>query len=247
VMLAIYLGQKRRAKLQGRHVWTIVYLGFFGVIVNQGLFTLGLNYTTSSHSAIISAIDPILILALACAIGIETLAPGKAIGVGLAFAGIMFLETEHGSPTHSPLLTGDLISLGAAIGFSVYAVLSKRITEIYDAVALNTFNCLVATIVFLPVAVRQGIELNWKGVGWECWAAMCYAAVFSSVLAYLIFFWALRHLDPSRVAVVTYLQPLLVILLATAFLSEHVTRHLLVSTGLVLVGVYLAERGARIV
>jgi drug/metabolite transporter (DMT)-like permease len=247
VMLGICFARKERPALQRRHIWTFAYLGFFGVIVNQGLFTLGLDYTTSSHSAIISAIDPVLILAFACVMGIEALTFGKVAGVTLAFAGIMALETEHGSPTNSPLLTGDLISLGAAIGFSVYAVLSKRITEVYDAVALNTFNCMVAAIVFLPIAVRQGIVLDWRAVGWEGWAALCYAAVFSSVLAYLIFFWALRHLDPSRVAVVNYLQPILVIFLATALLSEHLTRHLLVSTGLVLVGVYLAERGARIV
>jgi len=247
VMLAIYYSKKERARLQRRHIWTIIYLGFFGVIVNQGLFTLGLAYTTSSHSAIISAIDPVMILALACVMGIETLSFGKAIGVALAFAGIMALETENGSPANSPLLIGDLISLGAAIGFSVYAVLSKRIAEIYGSVALNTFNIIVAALVFLPIAVRQGIALDWRGVGWQGWAALCYAAVFSSVLAYLIFFWALRHLDPSRVAVVNYLQPILVILLAAALLSEHLTRHLLVSTGLVLLGVYLAERGARIV
>jgi drug/metabolite transporter (DMT)-like permease len=217
------------------------------VIVNQGLFTLGLAYTTSSHSAIISAIDPVLILALACVMRIETLSFGKAIGVALAFAGIMALETEHGSPTNSPLLAGDLISFGAAIGFSVYAVLSKRAVELYGSVALNTFNILVAAIAFLPIAVWRGIRLDWRGVGWQGWVALAYMAVFSSVLAYLIFFWALRHLDPSRVAVVNYLQPILVILLAAALLSEHLTRHLLVSTGLVLLGVYLAERGARIV
>ena len=69
-------------------------------------------------------------------------------------------------------------------------------------------------------------------------------AIFSSVAAYLIFYWALRHMDPSRVAVINYLQPILVILLAAAFLSEPMTRHLLAGTALVLLGVYLAERRA---
>jgi drug/metabolite transporter (DMT)-like permease len=44
--------------------------------------------------------------------------------------------------------------------------------------------------------------------------------------------------------VINYLQPILVILLAAAFLSESMTRHLLAGTAFVLVGVYLAERGA---
>jgi drug/metabolite transporter (DMT)-like permease len=244
IMLAIYFAQKRRVPMQRRHVWTFAYLAFFGVVLNQGLFTIGLNYTSSAHSAIIVAMDPILILALARAMGIESLTPGKVIGVGLAFVGIVILETEHGSPAHSPLLLGDLISFGGAIGFSIYAVFAKRIAEEYDAVALNTFNCVAAAIVFLPVAVRQGIHLDWKGVTWAGWVGMCYMAIFSSVAAYLIFYWALRHMDPSRVAVINYLQPILVILLAAAFLSEPMTRHLLAGTAMVLMGVYLAERGA---
>jgi drug/metabolite transporter (DMT)-like permease len=247
VMLAIYLAQRRRMALERRHIWIFAYLAFLGVVVNQGLFTIGLNYTTSAHSALIVAMDPILILALARAMGIESLTPGKVIGMGLAFVGIALLETENGSPAHSPLLFGDLISLGGAVGFSIYAVLAKRIADQYDAVALNTFNCVGAAILFLPLAIRQGIQLRWSSVPWQGWAGMCYMAVFSSVLAYLLFYWALRHMDASRVAVINYLQPILVILLATAFLSEHLTRHLLAGTALVLLGVYLAERGARIV
>ena len=244
IMLAVYFAQKQRVPMQRRHLWTFTYLAFFGVVLNQGLFTIGLNYTSPAHSAIIVAMDPILILALARAIGIESLTPGKVIGVGLAFVGIVILETEHGSPAHSPLLMGDLISLGGAIGFSIYAVFAKRITEEYDAVATNTFNCVAAAVAFLPVAIRSGATLDWRGVTWQGWVGMFYMAIFSSVAAYLIFYWALRHMDPSRVAVINYLQPILVILLAAAFLSEPMTRHLLAGTALVLLGVYLAERRA---
>jgi drug/metabolite transporter (DMT)-like permease len=215
--------------------------------LNQGLFTIGLNYTTSTHSALIVAADPILILAMARAMGIESLTPGKIIGMGLALGGIVLLETEHGSPMHSPLLLGDLISLGGAIGFSIYAVLAKSIADEYDAIALNTFNCAGAAILFLPLAIRQGMRLDWGRVGWQGWAGMLYMALFSSVLAYLLFYWALRHMDPSRVATVNYLQPICVIILGAAFLSERLSPHLLAGTALVLLGVYLVERGAKIV
>lgn len=247
LMLAIYLGKKPRARLQRRHLWTFVWLAFFGVMVNQGLFTAGLKYTIPSHSAIISAIDPILILLLARAMGIETLSAGKLIGMGLAFAGIIVLEIQHGQPARSPLLQGDLIAFGGAIGFSIYAVLAKGVTNEYDTVSLNAFNCFGAAIAFLPFTLHQAIHLDWKAVAWQGWAALLYAAVFSSVLAYLVFYWALRHMDASRVSVINYLQPILVILLASVFLDENPSRHLLMGTAFVLAGVYLAERGARIV
>jgi len=242
VMLAIYFLQAGRVSLRRGDLWTFAYLAFLGVVLNQGLFTMGLKYTTSAHSAIIVAIDPILILALARAIGIESLTPGKVAGMAIAFVGILVLEMEHGSSGNSPRLLGDLLSFGGAVSFSVYAVFTKRISQEYDAIALNTFNCVGAAILVLPLAVRQGIHLDWKSVGWAGWAGMLYMALFSSVVAYLIFYWALRHMEPSRLATINYLQPILVILLASKFVGEHPTGHLLGGGALVLVGVYLAER-----
>src|ERR1700730_10902293 len=32
-------------------LWTVIYLGFFGVVLNQGCFRVGLNYTSVSHSS----------------------------------------------------------------------------------------------------------------------------------------------------------------------------------------------------
>jgi drug/metabolite transporter (DMT)-like permease len=242
IMLAVYFAQKGRMPLRKGAIWTFTYLSFLGVVLNQGLFTLGLNYTTSSHSAIIVAIDPILILILARALKIERLTAGKISGMALAFVGILVLEMENGP--RSPLLMGDLISLGGALGFSFYAVFAKPITQEYDAIALNTFNCVAAAILFLPVAIRQGIHLDWKSVGWIGWSGMFYMAIFSSVTAYLLFYWVLRYMDPSRVAAINYLQPVCVVVLASFFLSERPSSHLLGGTGLVLAGVWLAERGA---
>lgn len=247
VMLAIFLTRKQRTPLQKRHFWLFVALVIFGILMNQGLFMTGLDYSIPSHSAIIVAFDPILILVLAHAMGLESFSVGKFAGMALAIVGIILLEFEQGVPAHSRVMLGDLMTLGSAFGFSLYAVLAKGITTEYDAVALNTFNCVGAAIVFLPVAIHQAVRLDWRAVAWQGWFGVGYTAVVSSVLAYLTFYWALRHMDASRVAVINYLQPVLVIILASVFLSEHPSRHLVAGTAFVLVGVYLAERGARIV
>jgi O-acetylserine/cysteine efflux transporter len=95
----------------------------------------------------------------------------------------------------------------------------------------------------LPLALRQSLHLDWKAVGWVGWTGMVYMAVGSSVAAYTLFYWLLRYMTASRIAAVSYFQPIAVLLLAVAFLGEHPTRNLLLCTALVLIGVYLAERG----
>jgi drug/metabolite transporter (DMT)-like permease len=243
VMLPIYFMQPNRAPLRLRDIWPFVYLGFFGVIVNQGLFTVGLNYTTSDHSAVIIAIGPIIILFLARALKLEAFTIGKIVGMAISFLGVYLLETEHGSPADSPYLVGDLITLGGVIGFAAYTVLGKRIAAQYDAISMNTFNCVAAAIMLLPLTIRQAFHLNWHSVALSGWLGMIYMAVGSSVAAYTIMYWALRYMTASRVGAMSYFQPVVVILLSIVFLSEHPTRNLLEGTALVLVGVFLAERG----
>jgi len=243
IMLAIYFTRRERQPLKTSDAWPFLYLGFLGVVVNQGLFTVGLNYTTSNHSAVLIAIGPIIILLFARALKLEMLTAAKVAGMAISFVGVYLLETEQGSPAHSPLLMGDIITLGGVIGFSAYAVLGKRIVARYDSVAMNTFNCVAAALLLLPLTIRQCLHLDWHSVALSGWLGMIYMAVGSSVAAYTIFYWVLRYMTASRVGAVSYFQPVVVILLSIAFLGERPSRMLLEGTALVLVGVFLAERG----
>ncbi len=126
MLLAIYFAQRRRTPLRSRDIWTFTYLGFLGYAVNQGGFVIGLGHTTSEHSVVIIAASPILILLLASAMKLESLTPAKVLGMAICFLGVVLLETEDGSPTHSPLLVGDLITLAGTLGFAAYTVLSKK-------------------------------------------------------------------------------------------------------------------------
>ena len=243
LMLAIYFTRPARQPLRLADAWPFLYLGFFGVVINQGLFTVGLNYTTSNHSAVLIAIGPIIILLLARALKLETFTAAKVAGMAISFVGVYLLETEQGSPAHSPLLMGDIITFGGVIGFAIYAVLGKRVVAQYDAIALNTFNCVAAALLLFPLTIRQVIHLDWHSVSLGGWLGMIYMAVGSSVAAYTIFYWVLRYMTASRVGAVSYFQPVIVILLSMAFLGERPSRLLLEGTALVLLGVFLAERG----
>jgi drug/metabolite transporter (DMT)-like permease len=244
ILLAIYFTQRERTPLRARDIWTFTYLGFFGYVVNQGCFIVGLGSTTSNHSAILIAASPIIILLLASAMGLEKFTIAKALGMAICFVGVVILETEHGSPMHSPLLVGDLITLAGVIGFSAYAVLGKKVARAYDTVSMNTCNAIAAGIILMPLAIRQGIRLHWKSVGWVGWTGLLYMAALSAVAGYLLFYWALRHMDASRVVAVNYFQPVVVVLLSIPLLGERPTPRLLLSATLVILGVYLAERVA---
>lgn len=245
VALAVYFSRSDRPLPRRRDLWTFVYLGFFGILLNQGCFTIGLNFTTSDRSAIVVSLGPLIVLLWAWLLKLENLTAGKALGMLVSIAGILLLESRHGASGHSPFLLGDVITLCGTTAFATYTVLGKRVAAEYDAISMTTLNILVATILISPLTVHQALRLDWGRVGWVGWAGMFYMAALSSTAAYMMFYWILRYMEASRVVVLNYCQPVIVILLSMPILGVYPSRNFLAGTALVLLGVYMAEHVTR--
>ena len=260
IMLPIYLffrsrkppgaaAERPRAGFDRRDFWTFAQLGFLGVGVNQICFTIGLNYTTVGHSALIIGMGPILIMLLARLQGLEALTVKKLLGMAIAFGGVIVLASEHGLSLRSGTLRGDLITFVGALAFSLYTVQGKKVAGEYDTIAMNAFNYFFGAVVVLPLAAYQALRLGrttgWSAVPWQGWAALVYMAGFASVLAYVIYFWVLRHMTAARLGAFGYLHPVLTTVMGIVLLGEKLTGHVVLGGGLVLVGVYLIESEPR--
>jgi drug/metabolite transporter (DMT)-like permease len=260
VMVPFYLGLKqlrlrafaeapagRKPGFTRRDAWTFLYLGFFGVSVNQFCFTLGLHYTSVSHSAVIVGMGPIYTLILAVLLGLERATWHKAAGMAIAFTGIALLASEGGLSARSPSLLGDAITMTGSIGFATYAVLGKRVAREYDALTMTAYNHFAGALVVLPLALHQawvlGAEGHWRPVPWQAWAAIFYMGLFGSAVAYVLYYWLLRYLEASQLSAFTYLLPVLASTLGILTLGEKGSWTQVLGGTLALAGVYWTESG----
>jgi drug/metabolite transporter (DMT)-like permease len=235
----------RGARPSRSDLGTFVVLGVLGVVLNQGGFTVGLAYTTVEHSAMIVATGPIFVLLFARLHRLEAVTPAKLVGLALSFVGTAVLVTEYGLSWHSKTLKGDLITLAGIIAFAVYTVNGKQVAEKYDALRMVGSNHIVAALISLPLAFHEGIGLNWARVTWRGWLPLLYMAGVSSIVCYIIHYWALHHLDASRLAAFSYLVPFLAVIFGITLLGETLTVRFLVGGAMILSGVYVAQRGAH--
>ena len=237
----------RMADFSGRDYWTFLYLGFFGVSVNQICFTVGLRYTSVEHAAVIVGLGPIYILVLAVLLRLESWTWRKASGMLISLAGVTIMAGETGIAPHSPTLRGNLITLGGSLGFAMYAVLGKRVAGKYDALTMTAFNHFAGALIVLPVALREALQFGsteqWRAVGWQAWAATAYMAVCGSAAAYLLYFWLLRYLPASKVSAFTYLLPVCATILGIWWLGEKGSWAQFGGGALALAGVYWIESG----
>jgi len=237
----------RKPGFNRRDVWTFLYLGFFGVSVNQFCFTLGLHYTSVSHSAVIVGMGPIYTLILAVLLRLERATWHKAVGMAIAFTGVAVLASEGALSAYSPSLLGDAITMTGSLGFATYAVLGKRVAREYDALTMTAYNHFAGALVVLPLATRQAWMLStaghWRAVPWPAWTAILYMGLFGSAVAYALYYWLLRYLEASQLSAFTYLLPVLASILGIVTLGEKGSWTQVAGGTLALAGVYWTESG----
>jgi len=244
ILAALYLvsQRRRRPRLRASDWKNFVLLGVLGVAANQAGFITGIQRTTVGHSSLIVSLCPVFVLILATRMKLEPLTWRKAVGMGLCLCGAAVLASEHGSGASRPTLGGDLLTLGGTSAFALYTVYSKRISDRYHTLTLNTFVYAAGALVVTPLAGWQAFTSPWETVTWRGWLGVVYMALIGSVVAYLIFYYGLTRLPASRVIVLTYLQPVVATTLGIFGLGEETTPHLIAGGVLILTGVYLAER-----
>jgi drug/metabolite transporter (DMT)-like permease len=242
-ILPIYLWRER-GKLSAwtsRELGELLLLGIYGVIANQLFFVLGLAWTSVAHAAVIMTLMPILVLLLAAFLGQERITARKVLGMTIAAAGVGVLQLERKSGSGATLL-GDFCTFLCGISLAVFTVRSKQLMKRFGSLMINSVAYIGGSLAIAPLTIWLSLRYGAGRASAATWWSVAYMAVFSSVLAYFIYNYALTYMPASRASAISYLQPLGATLLAVLLLGEPVTTALAIGGILVLTGVYVTER-----
>jgi drug/metabolite transporter (DMT)-like permease len=138
---------------------------------------------------------------------------------------------------------GDLLAAAAVIvaaaGYAVGPiVVAARLAEL-PGLGVTVVAMGATAIVYLPWAIATR---PLGPVGWRAWGSTALLGVVCSALAFLLFFALVAEVGPARMTVITYLNPVVAVLLGVAVLSERVSAGMAVGFPLVLLGSWLATR-----
>jgi drug/metabolite transporter (DMT)-like permease len=249
VILPFYIWERRTV---GPATWAwkeapaLFALGFLGVAMNQMFFILGISRTTVAHAAVVIGLAPVSTMIVAILFKQERLNAKRLIGMALAISGVAVLQLAHlAEPARNgigPSLLGDLFIYLSGIAYAMFTVLGKRYTKQHSGITMNTFAYAGSGVALLPLTwyVSQGVDV--LAFSWRAWMSVAYMAIFSSVMGYLILYWALRWMPASRVSTFTYAQPVMATVLGILLLHESPAASLYMGGALVFAGVMVSER-----
>jgi drug/metabolite transporter (DMT)-like permease len=232
-----------RLKLNRRECLFLVAVALVGASLNQLFFIEGLSRSSVVHSALISATGPVIVLVISCLARLETLTVQKMVGMTISFGGVAWLAISRANQIGGSYWLGDVLLLGASVTFATYTILVKEIADRYDVLTMNALVFALGATLFTPIGIRSVLRVNWAGLSTSAWLGLLYMVVLGSVVPYLLYAFALTELTASRAAAFTYVSPLVAVVLGAWWLREKLTLQVMLCGVMILLGVYLTERG----
>lgn len=208
------------------------------------LFTLGIARTSTAHAALILACMPVVSGGLGALLDRRMPRKGWFMGAAVALIGEAILITSRDSSGEATL-SGDLLCITAAVISGCGYVAGSRATAKIGTWSTTFWGVAVVGLVQVPVLLWITDNQVWSSISYVGWTSTLYLVMFSTVLAYAAWYWALNHGSIVRIAPVQFAQPVVSLIFAVILLNEVITVPIFISTVMILSGIVLASRAQQ--
>ncbi|QDE92506.1 multidrug transporter [Myxococcus xanthus] len=229
-------------RLPPRNEWgRVLMLGLLAGPVNQVFFFYGLSQSTAAHAALLYALTPLGVYLLSLGRGHERASVRAMGGIVTAFAGVVVLLLGRGLADASGSLMGDLLILGAVMSWVVYTTEGKPFVAIHGPIRATSWSMVASTLMMMLMAPFFAKPEAVLAASSAARYSIVYLGLLTSVVAYLLWYFALSRVPASKVAVFSNFQPAATALAAWAILDEALHWEIAVGGVLVLLGVRLTQ------
>ncbi|WP_303967602.1 DMT family transporter [Sporosarcina ureae] len=232
IMLLMF---KLRDRLQWRQHWRKYSISaLFNTVLFFGLHTIGLHYLPGGLFSVLVYFQPVLLGLFAWMWLGETMTPIKVTGLLIGFIGIIVVSAEHFTAQLSIL--GVVFGVLTAFFWALGVVYVKKVSEEVDAYWMVAMQFTIGGVVLL---VLGSMTESWSAIEWESMYlfGLGFGATMGIPVAYIIYYSLIRAGEASKIAVFTFLVPVISVFISTVFVGEPMTHTLWVGLLLVVLSI----------
>lgn len=227
-------------------------LSMVGGLCAQGIpFSLlfwGEQKISPALAGVFNGTVPIWTFVFGIALGRETLEGKKALGIGLGFLGMVLIFgpkiSASGTSGNLDELLGALAVLMMAVVYGAGTLINRRLAqEGVDPMANLFQQCLISSI-YLMVISLSFEKLPWfrmEMISPLAVGSVLYLGVFSTAIAFMIYFKLIKDWGALRASTVTYLVPIMAIMLDIVINHRVPKAYEWVGAGTILLGVIMLQ------
>ena len=217
------------------HMREIFVVALIGSTIQYGLTYNGLKGIDASTAAILVQLEGPILAIMGAFLLKEKLGITRALGMGLAFIGVLIIVGE-------PRLDGHLNSVILLIaGSAVWAVAQIMISRLKDlsGITILAWVAIMATpqMFVASLLIEDGQWLAITTASFIDWSIILYLALIMTVLGYSVWYHLLSSVDVSKVSPFLMLLPITSIIAGMVLLDEKLTSSMILGGLLIMSGV----------
>lgn len=215
-----------------------------GPVMHIVLVTYGIHWSTPFSSALISACGPVCTLLLLRLLRGARLARHQALGVAVAFAGVLLVMGDKLGGAHWQAGGGDLTMLLATVLFSLYTIWVTPLVLRHGGPEVMCWSTLLAAPVMLALGAWPASQAAYTQFSGLAWLAFLWTVLVSAFLGWMLWTWVNAVRGVARTAPLLYGVPPIAGLVAWLTFGEDFAGPKLAGAALALAGVAWSQQNA---
>jgi drug/metabolite transporter (DMT)-like permease len=208
-----------------RRIAQLAAMGGVGYVSMSYCYFAALNFIPASLVVLLLYTYPLIVCMLAALFLHEKLTPAKLLVLLLCAMGTALIIGNQNLHGASMPLQGVALAIGAAVIYASYITAGAKLTLDIDPVITATIVCLASAGVFSLIAVirwQLGLPPHFPS-DWLGWGGIAGVALLATVVAVIAFFAGLKRVGAAQASMLSTLEPVVTVALASWFLSESLT------------------------
>jgi drug/metabolite transporter (DMT)-like permease len=228
-------------RLRPRSAGRLAVAALLGLVGYNLPVTVGLQWLPASAAGLLLATEPVWVMLLGYVFLAERGGAQTWAGSAIALAGVTVLAGP-GALTGVGYrgLAGAGLVLAGTLAFGAYTIVLRPLSQVCGAIPATAASTVVGTLPYLAFAGTLSAP-RLAQLPSAVWGELAFLSLGSTVAGLLLWNRAILSGGATRVSLLLYLEPVVSVLGAVAFLGERVTLATIGGGLLILVGVAIAS------
>ncbi|MEO0494686.1 MAG: DMT family transporter [Actinomycetota bacterium] len=216
----------------------IALLGFTWMAFPLTLFPIAQQWIDSSVAGMLNSGMPLMTVLIAwLAFGTPT-GPRRLVGVLVGLVGILLISLPEAQVAGTNA-AGVVLVLVAVSSYGLAVNLAGPLQRAHGSLPVISRALAFAAVVCVPFGVVDGAQSSFS---WDSLAACAAVGIGGTGVAYALAGWLTGRVGAVRMSIVTYVIPVVSIVLGVVFRDETVSAWAILGTAVVLTGAFLSSR-----
>lgn len=228
----------RAVKIERDDRGKVVLLAAIWVAIPFTLFPIAQQWIDSAIAGMLNGATPIFTALLATILLRSLPGPLQITGLGVGFAGILAIALPSAGSGSTAAL-GVVLVVVATVGYAISLNMVTPLQQKYGSLPLMARVQWIATLMVLPFGL---IGFGQSAFAWPSLLAVGAIGVLGTGLAFVLMGTLAGSVGATRASFLTYLIPVVALVLGVIFRGEVISPVAIVGVGLVITGAILASR-----